>query len=143
MAKKKQWKEPEATAGGEPEPTTGVSVTEEPEADVTTETEQPVEPEKTEEAPRVEAAVSTTVPTKTVTVYPNYLQVKKITVVGPLDPRTSSRQLTLADGTDVVANAAALSGYQPSVGDYYLVPNEGNPYCAAKSTFALSYTVAF
>lgn len=122
MAKKKQWHAPEEGT------------------EVSVDTKEAAAPEV--DTGKHEPTV-VTVPMKTMSVYPNALQARKITAIGPLDPATSSRKLTLADHTDVVANAATLSGYNPTVGDYYVVPDEGNSWCMVKSTFAVTYKAAF
>lgn len=122
MAKKKKWNEPTEV--------------------VTTETTPGGEPEVKETEKHASTAATLTVPTKTVTTYPDVVQARRITAISPA-AADGSKKLTLADRTDVVVNSSTLSGFQPSVGDYYVMPNEGNPYCAAKSTFAVTYTVSF
>jgi hypothetical protein len=85
----------------------------------------------------------TTIPIKTTTIYPNFLQARKITAIGSADPKTSAQKLNLADGTSVVAPSGTLVSYTPVVGDYYIVPDEGDPFCLAKSTFQISYKTPF
>lgn len=106
-------------------------------------TEKPaLETEAAPIAPAAAASPSSTIPTKSVTSYPDVVQARRITAISPA-AADGSKKLTLADRTDVVVNSSTLSTFQPSVGDYYVMPNEGNPYCVAKSTFAVTYTVSF
>lgn len=80
---------------------------------------------------------------KTVTANaPQFAQAFQITLVGPADSKTNQRQLTLASRAHVVISGLQAQQYLPLVGDYYVVPSEGHPYCTPKSTFLQNYTVS-
>ena len=72
---------------------------------------------------------------------PQFLQAFQINAVGAADPKTSQRQLILAGGMHVQISSLQAQMFLPAVGDYYVVPSEGHPYCVAKATFLQNYTV--
>lgn len=80
---------------------------------------------------------------KTVTANaPQFLHAYQINSVGTADPKTSQRQLLLADGRHAFISSLQAQSFLPSAGDYYVVPSEGHPYCVSKATFLQNYTVS-
>lgn len=73
---------------------------------------------------------------------PQFLHAYQINVVGPIDSKTSQRQLILSGGMHVVISLLQAQQFLPAVGDYYVVPSEGHPYCVAKALFLQNYTVS-
>jgi len=73
------------------------------------------------------------------TVSPAKIQARQIMKINATDSKTGSAVLELYGGTSVTASIAHLNARTPQVGDYWVVPSEGNPYIAAKSTFQISY----
>lgn len=74
-----------------------------------------------------------------ITAYPAHVQAFAIVAIDALEGRTGSRTLRLSNGTTFTVSVAQLTTRNPQVGDYLVVPSEGNPYIAAKSTFAVTY----
>lgn len=72
---------------------------------------------------------------------PQSLQAFQINKIGLADGSTSQQVLILAGGMHVTISQKQASQYAPVVGDYYVVPSEGHPFCAPKSTFLQNYTV--
>jgi hypothetical protein len=72
---------------------------------------------------------------------PASLQAFQILRIGAVDPATSQRQLFLSNGSHVQISSKQATQFLPSVGDYYVVPSEGHPYCVAQSTFLQNYVV--
>lgn len=85
--------------------------------------------------------MSTPVMPVTINCYPQRLQVRQITAVGPVDRVTKSRVIHLFDGSDVVASQVMLAQYTPVVGDYFVLPCEGHPFMVAKAVFGTTYVV--
>lgn len=81
-------------------------------------------------------------PTKTVTNAPRFVQAFQISTVGPVNPSTKQRLLILSSGMQVALSELQAMTNFPAVGDYYVIPSEGYPYCAPRSTFLQSYTVS-
>lgn len=73
---------------------------------------------------------------------PQRLEAFQILVVGAVDSKTAQRQILLANGSHVVLTGKQLAAFLPAVGDYYVVPSEGHPYCIGKSAFQQAYIVA-
>lgn len=73
---------------------------------------------------------------------PQFLHAYQINAVGAADPKTSQRQLILHGGAHVFLSALQAQQFLPSVGDYYVIPSEGHPYCTSKTSFLQNYTVS-
>lgn len=72
---------------------------------------------------------------------PQQIQAFQVIAVGAADPRTQQRQLLLANNSNVILSAKQHNAFLPVIGDYYVVPSEGHPYCITKNQFAQSYTI--
>jgi hypothetical protein len=80
---------------------------------------------------------------RTVTgIFPQKLQALQIIAIGTKDAKTKQTKCILIDGREVNTSELQTNAFQPTVGDYYVVPSEGYPYFAAKATFAQTFTVS-
>lgn len=73
---------------------------------------------------------------------PQQLQAFQVLTVGAVDTKTGQRQLLLSNGSHVSMSIKQLAAFLPAVGDYYVVPSEGHPYCIGKSAFQQNYIVS-
>ena len=73
---------------------------------------------------------------------PQQLQAFQVLSIGAVDSKTNQRQIRLANGSHVTLTGKQLAAFLPAVGDYYVVPSEGHPYCIGKSAFQQSYITA-
>jgi hypothetical protein len=81
------------------------------------------------------------VPTTITANAPQSLQAFQVTKVGPMDTKTNQRVITLANKSEVVLSQKQTTGFLPSIGDYYVIPSEGHPYCIARNIFLQNYTI--
>lgn len=72
---------------------------------------------------------------------PQSVHAYQVTKVGPTDSKTSQKVITLANGSEAILSLKQYTGFLPSIGDYYVIPSEGHPYCIARNIFLQNYTI--